>query len=224
MTIGPRRNNCRIYFNLAKEGFTKIKRKRRKDAINRLGPVYDRVNQTGSVLGSNLVKAGFDLGAKAWCSEFGKKLINKGIDNIPNIFRFGASKIKNENVKRALNSEIADLVVNDAKVELGRNIIVQTCSSKKMGGISNYQIEKAFKKIDDEDLLNNFLGVFPSNYMSKFINHAAMIEDAGKYPFIIANTDAADKPGQYWWSILDIEPRTDIFFLIRMELKDWNIS
>ena len=60
--------------------------------------VYDRVvnDQTGSGLGSNLVKAGFDLGAKALGSEFGKKLINKGIDNIPNLFKFGASKIKNK--------------------------------------------------------------------------------------------------------------------------------
>ena len=89
-----------------------------------------------------------------------------------------------------------------------------------MGGISNFQIEKAFKKIDDEDLLDNFVCVFPSSYMNKFINHAVMIEAFGKYPFIIANTDSADKPGEQWWSILDIEPRTDIFFLIRMELKD----
>ena len=81
-----------------------------------------------------------------------------------------------------------------------------------MGGISNFQIEEAFKKIDDKDLSNYFVGVFPSNYMNKFINHAAKIEDAGKYPFIIANTDTADKPGEHWWSILDKEPRTDIFF------------
>ena len=81
-----------------------------------------------------------------------------------------------------------------------------------MGGISNYQIEEAFKKIDDENLLDNFLGVFPSNYMNKFINHVAMIWDSGKFPFIIANTDASDKPGVHWWSILDIEPRTDILF------------
>ena len=81
-----------------------------------------------------------------------------------------------------------------------------------MGGISKFQIEEGFKKIDDKDLLVNFVGVFPSNYMNKFINHAAMIEDAGKYPFIIANTDAVDKPGEHWWSILDKEPRTDIFF------------
>ena len=68
------------------------------------------------------------------------------------------------------------------------------------------------KKIGDEDLLDNFGGVLPSNYMNKFINHAAMIEDGDKFPFIITNTDASDKPGVHWWSILDIEPRTNIFF------------
>ena len=81
-----------------------------------------------------------------------------------------------------------------------------------MGGISNFQIEEAIKKIDHQDLLDNFVGVFSSNYMNKFINHAAMIEDSGKFPFIIANTDASDKPGVHWWSIRDIDPRTDIFF------------
>ena len=81
-----------------------------------------------------------------------------------------------------------------------------------MSGISNYQIENAFKKISDEDLLDNFIGVFPSNYMNKFTNHAAKIENGGTFSFIIANTDASDKPGVHWWSILDIEPRTDIFF------------
>ena len=34
-----------------------------------------------------------------------------------------------------------------------------------MGGISNYQIEDAFKRIGDDDLLENFVGVFPTNYM-----------------------------------------------------------
>ena len=79
-------------------------------------------------------------------------------------------------------------------------------------GITNFQIKDAFKKLGNEDLLENFIGVFPSNYMNKFIDHAAMIADKGKYPFIIANTDGSDKPGVHWWSILDIEPRTDIYF------------
>ena len=80
-----------------------------------------------------------------------------------------------------------------------------------MAGISNFQIEETFKKIGDEDLLKNFLGVFPSNKMNKFIYHAAMISESGKFPFVIANTDADYKPGVHWWSILDIEPKNDIY-------------
>ena len=45
-----------------------------------------------------------------------------------------------------------------------------------------------------------------------------MINDSGKYPFIIANTDDSEKDGTYWWSILDIEPRTDIFFFFFFDL------
>ena len=56
-----------------------------------------------------------------------------------------------------------------------------------MARISNFQIEEAFKIIGDKDLLENFVGVFPSNYMNKLIDHASMISDKGKYPFIIAN-------------------------------------
>ena len=33
-----------------------------------------------------------------------------------------------------------------------------------------------------------------------------------KYPFIIAKTDANNNTGTHWWSILDIEPRNEIFF------------
>ena len=52
-----------------------------------------------------------------------------------------------------------------------------------------------------------------SNYLDKFIDHAAIISDKrGRYPFVIANTDSNEKSGTHWWSILDIEPRTDIFF------------
>ena len=60
------------------------------------------------------MKAGFELGSKAIGPEFGKKLINKGIDNTPNLFNFGISKIKNKNVKRAMESDIAKIVVDKA--------------------------------------------------------------------------------------------------------------
>ena len=81
-----------------------------------------------------------------------------------------------------------------------------------MAGISNFQIEETFKKIVDEDLLKNFVGVFASNKINKFIDHVAMISESEKFPFVITNTDADDKPGVHWWSILDIEPKSDIYF------------
>ena len=94
-----------IYLNLAAPAFRKIKPRRK----------LERQKQSGKGLGSNLIKAGFDLGSKAISSKSGKKLINKGIVNIPNIFKFGVSKIKNKNVKKALSSDIADMVVDEAQ-------------------------------------------------------------------------------------------------------------
>ena len=113
-TIGPRRNNRMIYLNQAAPALRKIRKRKQKDILDRLGPVYDRV-QGGRGLASNLAKAGLELGSKVLGSEFGRRLINKGIDNIPNIFKFGASKIKNKNVRRAIQSDIADMVVKEAQ-------------------------------------------------------------------------------------------------------------
>ena len=113
-TIGPRRNNRMIYLNQAAPALRKIRKRKQKDILDRLRPVYDRV-QGGRGLASNLAKAGLELGSKALGSEFGRRLINKGIDNIPNIFKFGASKIKNKNVRRAIQSDIADMVVKEAQ-------------------------------------------------------------------------------------------------------------
>ena len=86
-------------------------------------------------------------------------------------------------------------------------------------GINNFQIENAIKNIGEDDLDDNFVGVFPSNHLNKFINHAAMIsEKKGKYSFVIANTDSSEKDGTHWWSILRIEPKTDIFFFDSFKL------
>ena len=84
-------------------------------------------------------------------------------------------------------------------------------------GISNFQIEKALKDIDDPDIYDNIVGVFPANQMNRFIDYKAMIsEKKSKYPFTIVNTDSSDKDGTHWWSILDIEPQIDIFFLTHL--------
>ena len=44
-------------------------------------------------------------------------------------------------------------------------------------GISNFQIEEAFKNIGDKDIDNNFVGVFTSNHMNKFIDHKVIISE-----------------------------------------------
>ena len=87
----------------------------RQTIILRKRNAYNRVNQLGKGIGRNLIKPGFDLGSKAIGSEFGKKIINTGIDNIPNIFKFGVSKIKNKNFKNILSSDIADMVVDETQ-------------------------------------------------------------------------------------------------------------
>ena len=113
--IGPRRNNKMIYLNQAAPPFRKIKKRRKQNILNRLEPIYERVNQSGKGLASSLAKTGIELGTKALGSKFGKKIINKTIDNIPSIFQFGVSKIKNENVRKAMTSDIDHMVVGDAQ-------------------------------------------------------------------------------------------------------------
>ena len=53
-----------------------------------------------------------------------------------------------------------------------------------MGGISNFQIENAITNIEDNDLISIFVAVFPSNYMNKFIDHAAMISTKANIPLL----------------------------------------
>ena len=69
------------------------------------------------------------------------------------------------------------------------------------------------KKIKDDDLKNNFIGVFPSNFIYKFISHHSIIKSKPKvkYPFIIMNTDRSDRSGTHWWSFLDLHQKKDIF-------------
>ena len=82
-----------------------------------------------------------------------------------------------------------------------------------MAGISNEAIENFFEKVNDEDLKNNSIGVFPSNYINRFISYHSIMKDRlkVKYPFIIMNTDRSDRAGTHWWSFLDLHQKKEIF-------------
>ena len=64
----------------------------------------------------NLFKRGLNAGSKAINSEIGKKtLIDEGIKRAPELYRLGTSKIRNKNVRNALNSDIANYIVEETQ-------------------------------------------------------------------------------------------------------------
>ena len=76
-----------------------------------------------------MAKLGLNMCSKAINSVFGKKLINEGIKQIPNIYKYGISKIKNKNVQRALNSDLAIIVVDETQSRAKNSL------SKLFGGV-----------------------------------------------------------------------------------------
>ena len=87
-----------------------------------------------------------------------------------------------------------------------------------MESLSNFDIEENFNKANNSDLLQNFLGVFLSCKMNKFLDFKKMMKGK-KYPFLIANTDGSDKQGTHWWSILDINGKKDFLLFDSFGIK-----
>ena len=66
-------------------------------------------------MASTLANLGISMRYKAINSVIGKKLIDKGIQNIPNLVKYDSSKIKNKNIQQALISDIANYVVEETQ-------------------------------------------------------------------------------------------------------------
>ena len=47
-------------------------------------------------------------------------------------------------------------------------------------GINNIQIQNFFQKYENEDLKNNFVGVFSMDYISRFIKYLELIKEKKK--------------------------------------------
>ena len=58
-----------------------------------------------------------------------------------------------------------------------------------MEGISNETIVKFFENETDDDIKKNFVGVFLSNYVTRFISFHEMMIEKNRYPFITMTTD-----------------------------------
>ena len=46
--------------------------------------------------------------------------------------------------------------------------------------ISNFQIEQAFKNLNESDINNNFVGSVPANQMNKFIDYKSITSEKRK--------------------------------------------
>ena len=113
--IGPRRQRKRksipkITLKKNKQMGWEIRRDKRNAAAD------NNIDfQVGSGMGCTLLKTGVSLGSQAINSTIEKKPIDKGINSIPNIFRFGRRKVKNKKLKKILKSDIADLLVDETQ-------------------------------------------------------------------------------------------------------------
>ena len=56
-----------------------------------------------------------DIGLRAVTSEIGKKLIDERIKHAPELYKIGTSKIKNKNLKKALESDVANYIVEETR-------------------------------------------------------------------------------------------------------------
>ena len=84
--------------------------------------------------------------------------------------------------------------------------------SGKAKGISNVEIKRMIENSRNDDLKDNFVGIFTSNEIIYFISFHSLIKSRHiKYPFLISNTDWADRPVTPCWSILDLYPKKEKF-------------
>ena len=80
-------------------------------------------------------------------------------------------------------------------------------------GISNFEINKFFENEENQDLKNDYMGVYLIDSITAYINFYEIIKKRnGKYPFAIFNTDKHNKPGTHWWSFMDIHPKKNLLF------------
>ena len=108
-----RRKQRRWRAQLCKNVTVRRKRHAQKDE-NFLSSGFGKLADHGMKFGAKkLFQKGLDVGSWALTSEIGQKLINEGIKHAPELYKIGTSKIKNNNLKKALESDFANYVVEE---------------------------------------------------------------------------------------------------------------
>ena len=94
--ISPRTKN-RVILSLNNINQVHKIAERKKVRFNRLAAALKRIRnnkwkQSGKRIGENLAKLGLEMRSRAINSSLGKRLINEGVNSIPNIFKYGSQK------------------------------------------------------------------------------------------------------------------------------------
>ena len=150
-------------------------RQRRK--TQKGGSIIENIVKLGTKLGSKfgpeLFKRGISTGTRVLNSELGQKLIDEGIMQAPNLYRLRTSKIKNINVKKALESDVANYLVEVTQQQQQKKILIiyLVGYTKRVKVLVMFKLKKTFKNIGDCDINKNFVVAFPSNHINKFIDH-----------------------------------------------------
>ena len=75
-------------------------------------------------------------------------------------------------------------------------------------GITNLEINKFFENEENQDIKNNYMGVYSINSITRYINFYEIIKKRNtKYPLGIFNTDKHNKLSMYWWLFMDIHQK-----------------
>ena len=75
-------------------------------------------------------------------------------------------------------------------------------------GITNLEINKFFENEENQDIKNNYMGVYSTDSITRYINFYEIIKKRNaKYPFAIFNTDKNNKLDTHWWKFYGYSPQ-----------------
>ena len=81
-----------------------------------IGNIAGNIIRFGANLGAKtLFKRGVDVRTRPLSSEIGKKLIDEGTKHDTDLYRLGTFKMKNENVRKVLDCDIANYIVEETQ-------------------------------------------------------------------------------------------------------------
>ena len=68
-------------------------------------------------------------------------------------------------------------MIQTLQIMLSKKLKKNSLTGNMPKGISDFQVEKSLKDIDDPDINDNFVGVFLANQMNRFIHYKTMISE-----------------------------------------------